>query len=195
LDLYVPKWIKTPNQGGHVLPSEYESGMIASLHGHVEEGDQVTVIGGGLGVTAVVAARHVGEGGGVTVFEGSETMVDHIYDTLELNGVADRVDVKHAVVADDLYLEGDAGDAEVIPPTALPSCDVLEMDCEGAEMLILHKLDIQPREMLVETHWNLESVKSQIEDLDYSIVSETLAETGPYEQMCRENDIKVLVAQ
>jgi hypothetical protein len=34
----------------------------------------------------------------------------------------------------------------------LPSCDVLQLDCEGAEVEIPREMTIQPRVILVETH-------------------------------------------
>jgi hypothetical protein len=40
----------------------------------------------------------------------------------------------------------------VLPASQLPSCDVLQLDCEGAEVGILREMTIQPRVILVETH-------------------------------------------
>jgi hypothetical protein len=40
----------------------------------------------------------------------------------------------------------------VLPPSELPPCNVLELDCEGAEVEILREMNIQPRVILVETH-------------------------------------------
>jgi hypothetical protein len=40
---------------------EYEQALIAALHSEVRVGDKVTIIGGGEGVTTVVAANAVGE--------------------------------------------------------------------------------------------------------------------------------------
>lgn len=89
----------------------------------------------------------------------------------------------HTIVGDDHHLEGDAGAADVISPMELPPCDVLEMDCEGAETAILSELEIQPRTIIVEAHWNINEIKSNLAELGYSIVSEMLAETGPYESI------------
>ena len=40
----------------------------------------------------------------------------------------------------------------VVAPEALPPCDVLELDCEGAEVEILSTMTIRPRVILTETH-------------------------------------------
>jgi hypothetical protein len=47
----------------------------------------------------------------------------------------------------------------------LPECDVLEMDCEGAEKEILKKLQIKPRVIIVETHPDFESPPSEIKSI------------------------------
>jgi len=40
----------------------------------------------------------------------------------------------------------------IIPSNQLPDCDVLEMDCEGADTSILSNLNIRPRVIIVEIH-------------------------------------------
>ena len=41
---------------------------------------------------------------------------------------------------------------EGILPEELPSCDVLELDCEGSEIDILRRMVITPRVIIVEIH-------------------------------------------
>jgi fibrillarin-like rRNA methylase len=77
-DRYTP-WSFTPPS-----PSEVEAGAVEAINNRVEKGDRVVVIGGGRGITAVHAARATGENGSVTVFEGSEVMVEQIHDTLNI---------------------------------------------------------------------------------------------------------------
>lgn len=178
--------MRAPNQGGHEEPEDYEKGLITALRDRIHSGDHITVIGGGLGVTAVIAAQLVGENGHVTVYEGAKTMIEHINDTLRLNDVADRVDVHHAVVAEEVSLEGDVGEAEIISPQELPACDIPEMDCEGAETAILSDLEPHYREIIVETHGNLGEVMMFLRESGYSVISEEIAETGQYKEMCKE---------
>jgi len=41
---------------------------------------------------------------------------------------------------------------KVVSAKELKKCNVLEIDCEGAEVDILKELDIKPRVIIVETH-------------------------------------------
>jgi hypothetical protein len=64
-----------------------------------------------------------------------------------------NVTVHHAVVAQARAVWGRRSDmGAVLPPSELPPCNVLELDCEGAEVEILREMNIQPRVILVETH-------------------------------------------
>jgi hypothetical protein len=116
------------------------------------EGDQVSIIGGGYGITTVHAARQVGGGGVVTVFEGGQ-IASEVRQVAQWNEVDDVVTVEEAIVGDPTTLyQGMADDAEVIDPADLPACDVLEMDCEGSELGILEGMQIRPRVLIVELH-------------------------------------------
>lgn len=55
---------------------EYEGGLIDGYQQYTEQGDHVVIIGGGNGVSGVVAANNVGPGGQVTIFEGSRQQVE-----------------------------------------------------------------------------------------------------------------------
>lgn len=151
----------------------YESGLTAAITTKVKIGEHVVIVGGGLGVTAVLAARQVGPDGNVTVYEGSEERVSNVRETLALNGVANRVTVKHAIVGTEVSLFSSAGDAAFIPSGELPDCDVLSLDCEGAELEILEGYEGDPRAVFVETHAFLGASKSDVEicltDLGYAV--------------------------
>jgi len=71
---------------------------------------------------------------------------------MELNAVAEWVDVHHAIVGEALSINGQAGAAQTVPPDELPSCDVMQLDCEGAERSILSSLHEYPETVIVETH-------------------------------------------
>jgi hypothetical protein len=104
---------------------------------HAERGDEVVVVGGGRGLTTVIAARMTHFEGSVTVYESNSTMLETLRRTIEVNRVADLVTTVHAAIgsvseqAEELF---GPGDGERLDPSALPECDVLEMDCEGAEL-------------------------------------------------------------
>jgi hypothetical protein len=174
----------------------YESALVGRLREHVRPGDRVTVVGGGHGVTAVVAALATGADGHVDVYEASDQMLGSLRGTLATNGVSGRVGVHHAVVgaAHDVWGETTA---LVVPPSALPLCDVLMLDCEGAEREILTALAQRPRVLLVETHGAFGAptadMRALIEAAGYHILTDEIAEAG-LANMCAEMDVHVLTA-
>lgn len=153
----------------------YETELVDALERHVTEGDTVTIVGGGWGVTAVTAATETGSSGSITVYEGAKRSADRVVKVTERNGVSDWVNVEHAVVAQGDHLSGPAGGADRISPTDLPTCDVLELDCEGAELDILRQMEVHPRVIVVETHRHLdvpvEEVEQVLNDRSYDIRS------------------------
>jgi hypothetical protein len=175
----------------------YESGLVSGIDEYVDSGDSVVIIGGGWGVTTVKAAMNVGEEGSLTVYEGSKKELNHVLDTINKNGVQDRVDPIHAVVGPEISLRGEARGAEQVSPEEIPSCDVLELDCEGAEISILESLKIQPETILVESHGMHGAPTSEVENLlnqmSYSVKSKRIADKGVAEQ-CERDDIYVLAA-
>jgi hypothetical protein len=56
----------------------YEETLINALRSQVRAGDRVIIVGGGEGITAVVAAKAVGEMGSVICFEGNSWNVRKI---------------------------------------------------------------------------------------------------------------------
>ena len=52
--------------------------------------------------------------------------------------MSSRLTVKHAVVGEAIAVYGvrDQFSTLVVSPAELPECDILELDCEGAESLI-----------------------------------------------------------
>jgi hypothetical protein len=193
IDPFVP--IKLPpNKGGHKLPSEYEHGLSDGLRKNVKSGDDVVIIGGGIGVTAIIAAQETGPSGSVVVYEGAENMVKFIQETIRLNDVPCPIDIRHSVVGSDKGLHGQPGGASHVSINEIPECDVLEMDCEGAEAEILESMDNRPRCIIVETHRNRSQVETLLRGAGYHILSGNVAEVGPYESRCKEHEIFVLTA-
>ncbi|MFC6955213.1 FkbM family methyltransferase [Halorubellus litoreus] len=153
---------------------EYEADIVAALRDHVRDGDDVVVVGGGFGVSSVVAARRVGPTGSVTTYEAGADQYDLVAETLEINDVENRVDVEHAIVGSAVSTYTPPEDAAVVDAADLPACDVLEMDCEGAELGILRELRIRPRVVVVEAHANFDApeadVRAELDRLDYDVV-------------------------
>ncbi|WP_225335784.1 hypothetical protein [Halomicrobium urmianum] len=129
---------------------DFEAESVRQLSDAVEAGDDVVIVGGGRGVTAVYAVQSGADG--VRIFEAAREYVDLARDTAARNGVGDSVAVEHAVVGDAVDLWGDAAEARRVAAADLPDCDVLELDCEGAEVGILESLGPRPRSLVVECH-------------------------------------------
>jgi hypothetical protein len=178
----------------------YESALISALQSHLRPGDKVTIVGGGEGVTAVIAAKGVGEIGSVVCFEGSSWVAQQVRATAARNGVSRRLTVTHAIVgaAIEVYGAQHHQSALVIRPEDLPECDVLELDCEGSELGILRNMAHRPRVITVETHGvngsPTSKVKELLEGLDYRVRDCGVAETR-LSEFCERNDMRVLAAE
>ncbi|MEF8789997.1 MAG: hypothetical protein V5A61_07720 [Haloarculaceae archaeon] len=136
----------------------YEYAEVGHLKEKLSEGDDVVIVGGGWGVTAVTAAREVGPEGSVTVYEPNVECYRKCEKVVAANGVADVVELNHAVVGEIVSLdwsrggEERTGDARVLHPEDLPPADVYELDCEGAEVPILEGIEVRPEWFVIETH-------------------------------------------
>jgi hypothetical protein len=160
-----------------VFPN-YESSICSSLRTYINFGDDILIVGGGLGVTTVLAGELAGSEGHVRTYEGSASQYERVCSTVQLNRVQDRTDVRHATVgryrdeSEEKY--GPTRDADRVDIVSLPKCDVLELDCEGAEIEILSNLCIHPEYIIVETHRflgaSLADVKQLLTELGYSVL-------------------------
>jgi hypothetical protein len=175
---------------------DYEDALVAALSETVRSGDRVVIVGGGIGVTSVVAALRTGPSGGVQCFEGNKGRVLQVQETAARNKVT-NISAHHAVVGKSIGVYGGAGEAgAVMPPAQLPPCDVLEMDCEGAEVEILRGMIIQPRAILVETHGMYgaptDLVTSLLEKRGYTVSDRGLAERRNADY-CLKQDVRILL--
>lgn len=148
LDTQVP-WSVPP-----VGNPDHEKVYVEMIREYVEEDQTVAVVGGGWGVSTVVAAQIVGPGGEVVCYEGSERMSERTERTVALNNVADWTTVEHAIVANDVRLggSGNAGSASVVPADELPASDVLLIDCDGCEMSLMGDTQFDADTIIVEHH-------------------------------------------
>jgi hypothetical protein len=113
--IYLPPTESKPN---------YKSPNIESLRDYIEAGDEVCIIGAGLGVTTVVAAKQ-SESGKVHSYEASAQRVIDINRVCQLNGVSTKCEIKHAIIGEGIDIIDIAASTEVIHPTDLPGCDVM----------------------------------------------------------------------
>jgi len=176
---------------------DYEKALCQGLRQSVDEGDHVVIVGGGFGVTTVHATRQTGPNGRVTSFEASKERFSNLEWGIKVNGKEKNVEAAHALVGTKVKVNGEIADANQITPEDLPSCDVLELDCEGAEREILQKMEQRPRAILVETHGfrgaPTQTIREQLVSMEYTVDDLGVAEPRKTE-FCLENDIRVLLA-
>ena len=150
-----------------------EGGEVNGHKKHTRSGDIVVIVGGGRGVSAVHAAWSSGKNGKVIVLEGSEDYAQIVSDTIKLNHVQDQVDIRKVIVGPANNVYGSNVARKSLHPGDLPHCDVLELDCEGAEQNIVANMNIRPRILIVEIHpkqSNAIETLNRIRALGYNIV-------------------------
>lgn len=145
-----------------------KSGLVASIQEYVEDGDCVIEVGTGPGLAALHAAD---AGGWVASFEAGEDMVRAARKAVEFNNHTEHVQIYHAVVGIEYDSYGSTAAASQVAPADLlevadhDQCDVLIMDCEGAEVTIIPGLEIAPRVIICETHPSLNAPTELVSDL------------------------------
>ena len=154
---------------------EEEGGLVLAHKRLTKKGDKVIIVGGGYGITTVVASRVVGMNGLVRVYEAGDKSIKQIMSTIELNKAYENIILDRKIVGHIIDSRGDYSDLETLSPSELPECDVLELDCEGAETVILEGLKTKPRVIVVEIHPWLSGkpmfyVIRKLEDKGYNIV-------------------------
>jgi hypothetical protein len=150
--------------------NNYEAALIGALRETVKSTDHVVIVGGGFGVSSVVASRY---GSHVTVFEAGDRY-EILCETLEINDVSDSITPKKSLVGPQVSVKGSVTETTV-SPADLPACDVLELDCEGSEVEILRNLEIRPRVIIVECHAVFDApestVRRELDRLGYIVVN------------------------
>ena len=194
-DKILPSWL-TPFHIGNT-DSRYEDSLIEAIDQNVRKGDKVVVIGGGYGVTSVKIGKKIGPSGNLVIFEASRDMVEKIVSTMRINNIQCNYNVNESIVEKNISVRGNKERNEInrVKASSLPECDVVEMDCEGAEIEILKNMEIRPRNILVESHGmygaSTDKVISKLNDIGYEVMSVNPAD-GRDHGFCVENDIKVV---
>jgi len=159
----------TPNNWW-CLPGDkpyYEYTEVEGVKQYVGENDDVVVIGGGHGVTAVHAAKITS--GTVTVIEADHGRFQDLSRTFDVNDVSKQIKTEFGYLGD-LHIDLDDFDVPPVSYNDIPDADVWDMDCEGAEIEILQNLPYKPSVILVETHDNHDTVVEMLENLEYEIM-------------------------
>lgn len=144
-----------PAKGAHLLDAtknhpEYKQGLIQSIETEVDDGDTVCLIGFGRGISSVYALRAGADE--VIAYEGAREMIELGRETLAMQDLGDDVQIRHVIVGEAIDIYGTTGSAQTVAPSELPECDVLVMDCEGAEISILEGMTRVPATTIIETH-------------------------------------------
>lgn len=137
------------------VDESYEDVLIDGIRSTVEPGDEVVEIGGGIGVSGVVAALCTTNSGHVTIYEASPTQASTIEETLSLNKVnqwVTLIDRPVGSVSESSARRYGYDGADTVNPSDLPHCDVLILDCEGAEQEIIEAYTHRPRSIIAEVH-------------------------------------------
>jgi hypothetical protein len=169
--------------------SEIKDHLVTPARNRVNCGETVVEIGTGWGVTATVLARQVGPDGAVHTYEAAREMAERASETLRLNEVANRVQIHNRPVAATKDVWGEPT-TEPLPVSELPECDVLVLDCEGAECDILPALEQRPRMIIVESHEQFgcpsDEIVATLRGHNYSVKADRVANP--------EHDCRGLVA-
>lgn len=154
----------------------YKQSNVEAIESAVSPGDKVVIVGSGLGVTTVQAAHEAGEEGSIIAYEASSTQLQRTVLATIVNEVYTRCTINHSIVSHAVETRGPTNTAGTVEPSILPLCDVIEMDCEGAEANILPELQDPPAKLIIETHPSQYSqnidIKSIIHDRGYQILKE-----------------------
>lgn len=140
-----------------------------SVFRYVNNNDKCFCIGGGEGITA----SHMAEKGDhVVIAEPAKQMIEKINSTMSLSN-HENYEVKpwlfYSSPEEDIW--GNLhSETEQKTGEDIPKCDVLEMDCEGAELPILRDIEVCPRVLIVEVHCK--------KGIDYNEVIDTVEEKG-----------------
>lgn len=142
-------------------------------------GDTVVVVGVGSGVSTIAGAKAAGGDGRVVGFEASSELAEANRESMELNDVDDIVEIIARPVTEiTLNTWGEEVAGEGVSPTDLPEADVLELDCEGAELEILEQITFRPRILSIEAHppfgVDVEDVEKWLSENDYKIIKKRL---------------------
>lgn len=166
----------------------YKSGLVDAIDEYVMEGDHVVEVGTGPGILTVHLTR---AGAHVTTYEGAEEMVALAKQTIGIADATASVRFKHAIVGDGIDVFGVSGGATSVPPDELPDCDVVLLDCEGAEYDIIKHLTSTPRCLIVEVHPKKGKSLSELDALlvDRGYISTDVVPVSP------DDDRPVVIAQ
>lgn len=131
---------------------DWKPPLVAAIREYVRAGDTMIAVGGGQCVAPVLAARAAGPAGYVIVYEVSSEWADISRETIKINRLADRMEVREAAVGPVVEARGTVTEYTQVEVSELPAADVLLVDAEGAERAIVQQDLSGFRTVIIETH-------------------------------------------
>lgn len=151
----------------------YESGLLTAIRETVQTGDTAVLIGAGYGPSSVVCDRYADS---TIAYEALPDIAREGRRTLSVNH--SDAEIRTGTIGSVVGGYGSGSPSEAISAEQLPECDVLIMDCEGAEVEILDDLTEKhaPERLIVETHGNEEAVREKLTTHGLDIQNRVVAE-------------------
>jgi tRNA A58 N-methylase Trm61 len=131
-----------------IIP-DYEAELVQAIKKTVKPEDMVIIVGGGYGISSVVAAEKAGPNGSVIIYEPDPERYEIVHETLKINDVDGELN--QMFIGKPIDLNPQSG-TDNLQPSQLPECDVVVMDCEGSEVDVISRMEICPQRIIVETH-------------------------------------------
>ena len=148
----------------------YKKNNSKAIEETVEEGDRPVSIGGGRGVnpTRIMSKNGIPT---VKVFEPGKKMRKICFRNMKENinhypGFQFRIYKGFFYASDEVW--GEVDEEEKLTVEDIPECDLLEMDCEGAEVHIIPNLveiEKPPKKLIVEVHEGINTSREEVNSL------------------------------
>lgn len=129
-----------------------EKGVQYGIDLYVKPGMMALQIGGGAGITSLRTLSKLDNSGYLTIYEGGKESVTVIKKNIYLNGYKNFKIIQSIVGENINVFGGNISNSMIISAKDLPSCDYLELDCEGSEKGILESILNLPRYIVMEVH-------------------------------------------
>lgn len=151
---------------------EFKPEAVEVVKNSIRSGDHVVEVATGHGVFSLICAVR---GATVDSYECSAERIQDATSLHELVGVENVIEVHRGFVGESNGRPPDDFEGDRIAPSDLPKCDVLLLDCEGAELEIIRGVAPRPPKIIVETHPSQGAPTADVErvliDRNYRITS------------------------
>lgn len=187
-DEYLPKHVT------QYVPKDipdYEEQYLSALSTIIDSGDNVVLIGGGEGVSSIVAAKSVGPSGSVHTYEAAAEAADKAQTLVDFHELNNLVKITHSIVEVEGALRGNSKGADVVPIGEIPEADVLGIDADGAEFEMIKNIPQWATTLAVEHHpvikqdtlsieYQPKRIRRELQEKNFSISEEWIEQNRAY---------------